>query len=323
MSFEYILDKISSATISEYPFPHIEINSVFTEADFKAICSSPEIKIPAAKDDEELFERLFSSGYRVVEFPGCTTDYAEYLSWHRNKVKSQRSNTSCEGFGVVVRLEQIASDIVRDLYRFVRSDELASTIGRCFGVDIDACRYDAGIQKYMDGYEISPHPDLRRKAATFMVNLNPNPDSEQVDHHTYLMKFRDEWSYVEHFWKHNPNVDRCWVPWGWCDTVKKHVANNSMVIFAPSHDSLHAVRAEYNHLAYQRTQLYGNLWYEHVDVETRVRWEDLVVKSSLSQAPSKGARVLDKMRRIFTRNRGNSFKSSSRDGLNQLTESKK
>ena len=55
------------------------------------------------------------------------------------------------------------------------------------GVDIE---YDAGIQKYLDGYEISPHPDIRRKLLTFMVNINPSNSSESNNHHTHIQSFK-------------------------------------------------------------------------------------------------------------------------------------
>ena len=43
---------------------------------------------------------------------------------------------------------------------------------------------------------------------------------------------------------------------GLCETVKKQCRNNSIVIFAPNDDTLHAVKADYNHLKYQRTALW-------------------------------------------------------------------
>ena len=322
MLFNYILEKISDGEIEQVPFPHLEITDLFEADHLTQIINSPEIKVPAASDDEGQFEKLFSAGYRVVEFPGCTTDYREYLAWHQDKSVSRKSNSACEGYGVVLRLEESKSQIIHELREFLVSNELARVVADVFEIPMENCKYDAGIQKYMDGYEISPHPDIRRKAATFMVNLNPNPDSEAMDHHTHLMEFRDEWKYVEKFWEFNPSVDRCWVPWDWCESVKQQVANNSMVIFAPSHKTMHAVKANYDHLGHQRTQLYGNLWYNHVDVDTRIRWEDLVVDSTYDARPSTKSRVLRKLGRIFSRNRGVSFKSSARDGLNSVTVKK-
>ena len=38
-----------------------------------------------------------------------------------------------------------------------------------------------------------------------------------------------------------------------------------MIIFNPDNNppTLHAIRLNYNHLKYQRTQIYGNLMYKH------------------------------------------------------------
>ena len=60
------------------------------------------------------------------------------------------------------------------------------------GVDIE---YDAGIQKYLDGYEISPHPDIRRKLLTFMVNIKPSNSSESNNHHTHIQSFKKVFFY--------------------------------------------------------------------------------------------------------------------------------
>ena len=35
--------------------------------------------------------------------------------------------------------------------------------------------------------------------------------------------------------------------------------NNSIVLFKPDIDTLHAIKLDYNHNKFQRTQLYGNL----------------------------------------------------------------
>jgi hypothetical protein len=48
--------------------------------------------------------------------------------------------------------------------------------------------------------------------------------------------------------------------------VKQQTENNSIVIFSPRWDTMHAIRAHYDHLVTQRTQFYGNLWYETSDV---------------------------------------------------------
>ena len=41
-------------------------------------------------------------------------------------------------------------------------------------------------------------------------------------------------------------------------TVQQSI-NNSIVLFAPNIDTLHAIKMQYDHNKFQRTQLYGNL----------------------------------------------------------------
>jgi hypothetical protein len=163
---------------------------------------------------------------------------------------------------MTLRLTEARTDIIRELKAFLESEAFNRALAEKFGLPFEETHADNGIQKYLDGYEISPHPDVRRKALTYMVNINPHRDAEARDHHTHYMKFKDRYAYIEQFWAGNPDVDRCWVPWTWCDSVSEQRANNSIVIFAPGDDTLHAVKASYDHLGAQRTQLYGNLWYK-------------------------------------------------------------
>ena len=58
---------------------------------------------------------------------------------------------------------------MRPIKKFERKNEQEK-----FGIEYQNCNIDGGIQKYLDGYELSPHPDIRLKAATFMVNINPD-----------------------------------------------------------------------------------------------------------------------------------------------------
>ena len=51
VNFQYILDKIRSASISHEPYPHLYIDNLFSEADFQAITSSQDIKVAPASDD--------------------------------------------------------------------------------------------------------------------------------------------------------------------------------------------------------------------------------------------------------------------------------
>jgi hypothetical protein len=182
------------------------------------------------------------------------------------------------GFGITLRLLEPKTDVVRRLKSFLEREELNRALAEKFGIPFEETRADNGIQKYLDGYEISPHPDVRRKALTFMVNINPHQDSEELNHHTHYLTFKDRYRYVREFWARNPNLERSWVPWTWCETVAVQTDNNSIVLFSPADDTMHAVKASYDHLKAQRTQLYGNLWYKdrHQGLKT-VWWPSLDV----------------------------------------------
>jgi hypothetical protein len=172
---------------------------------------------------------------------------------------------------------QPQSSAITELTKFLNSIEFQEALAEKFGIALDDVFYDAGIQKYLDGYEISPHPDTRKKALTYMVNVNPHSQSEVVDHHTHYLKFLPEFEYVQAYWDGHPELDRCWVPWTWCKTEKVQRANNSIVIFSPNNSTMHAVKTQYDHLKSQRTQLYGNLWYHKSPAKTGPEWEDFVI----------------------------------------------
>jgi hypothetical protein len=278
MSFDYLLDKVRSAPTESLPYKHIYIEDFFSPDHLAAIISAPEIKLTGVASDQQLFESLFANGYKIIDFPGCITDRDVYMNWHKAKDRSRvQNNSACEGFGVTVRLTEPRSAILNELLGFMASDEFENALVDRFGIDQSNVRRDFGIQKYLDGYEISPHPDIRQKALTYMVNINPSELSESSDHHTHYLKFRPKYKYVQAYWEGNQDVNRCWVPWEWCETIKTQTANNSIVIFSPNDETMHGVKANYDHLKTQRTQLYGNLWYKELDVKPGPEWEDFTI----------------------------------------------
>lgn len=286
MTFAYLLDKIRDAAWLEEPFRHIEIDNLFSADHFAEITAAREIALRPAADDRALFGALFDAGYKIIDFPGCITDREAYMQWHSDKsLRHNFSNSSCEGFGMTLRLLQPATPIIAELNTFLKSQELWIVLARKFGLGPKGATFsvDVGIQKYLDGYEISPHPDIRRKALTFMVNINPSHGAEDEDHHTHYLRFKKEYRYVQAYWEGNPDKDRCWVPWAWCETAKVQRKNNSIVIFSPGDHTLHAVKASYDHLPSQRTQLYGNLWYRNVQPTVTPAWENFVVGQASQQ----------------------------------------
>jgi hypothetical protein len=279
--FSYLIEKINKTELSIEPFSHIYIENFFTDADFESIIKSPEIATPSVSSDQELIDELQDRGYKIINFPGCITSSSEYIRWHSTKNKNTKTHSACEGFGMVMRLFEKKTPILKELNEFLLSEEFNRAIAERFNIVLSGCKIDGGIQKYLDGYEISPHPDIRKKAATYMVNINPSDTSVVADHHTHYLKFKASKEYVSKFWESNTEYDRDWVPWDWCKTIKQQNKNNSIVIFSPSNDTIHAVKADYDHLITQRTQLYGNIW--HLTSETKpLNWEQLQIPKIVS-----------------------------------------
>lgn len=301
-NFDYLIDKIKDAAFENIPFKHIYIDDFFSEDHFREIIESSEISSPIAGNDRELIDGLTGKGFKPISFPGCVTDIQKYISWHEGGKKAAH-HSACEGFGMAFRLYEFPSEILKELNDFLASSAFNSAIAEKFEIKFDDCVIDGGIQKYLDGYEISPHPDIRKKAATFMVNINPSEESERLDHHTHYLKLKKPYAYVEEFWVGNQNVDRAWVPWEWAETVKQQSKNNSIVLFSPSDDTLHGVKASYNHMKTQRTQLYGNLWYKTNPASKTLEWEQLDLTNKVSVGlKRKVARMIPKgMRGLLRR----------------------
>lgn len=278
--FGYLIAKIQAADFVEHPFRHIYIKKFFNPQHFQEIVTSPEVALRQARDDQDLLHILHDTGYQAITFPGTTTNLKEYIRWHKERDPRRHTNVeTCEGLGVTLRLNRYkCGSTLGQLNTFFASAEFLAALHEKFSLDNTKTYVDNGLQKYLDGYEISPHPDIRSKVLTYMININPAQESEHIDFHTHYMQFIPQRDYVKHYWRGNAEVDRCWVPWEWCETIKMQRKNNSIVVFAPADDTLHAVRAAYNHLETQRTQFYGNLWLRDVGLKGKPSWRDYEIR---------------------------------------------
>ena len=262
--FDYLLDKIASARFCDEPFRHLDLSDFLSAEHLRAIITDPQVDVPQASTLTEMFGHLDAAGFETIGFPGCITSREDYAEWLAGNLETKYHGAT-EGCGMVLRLAHFRSDILKAFHAFVHSNEFVAVLTEKFNIT-SAVRIDGGIQKYLHGYEISPHPDIRSKALTWMLNLNPHPAADMQDHHTHYMSLRTPWRFISEYWRGNPHVERDWLPWNWCETHKQQRLNNSMVIFSPDNDTLHGVRAHYDHLQGQRTQLYGNLWYDTPDL---------------------------------------------------------
>lgn len=275
--FDYLLEKLDLSEKLHDPFTHIEIKDFFSKEHFKEIISSKEINI-SSSGDVDLFDKLRFAGWKPIEFPGATTEVTKYLK-NRSGVQNKKLTMEdpVEGEGVVMRL-YAKSEFLGRLDEFFASKRWLDLVARKFDIEVETI-YDGGIQKYLDGYEISPHPDIRKKACTWMININPSDNSEMADIHTMYNSFKKEFNHIYEFWDKNKDIQRAWVPWNWVDVVKRQVSNNSIVLFSPHSKSLHSVKASYDHNLFQRTQIYGNLWYEN-DSSKKSTWHELEGRKS-------------------------------------------
>jgi len=273
--FQYIIDKIMNANFETIPFKHLYIEDFLSTEHLELLNQSEQVKFDLCDTTENLITKLKETGYKQQTFPGCTTSVKDYLEWYNNnQINNLYNGDIVEGFGMAWRLMTIRSQDVQDLINFLNSDVFHTALHSKFKIS-KATRVSTKIQKYLTGYEISPHPDIRSKALTYLININTEDQAEDMDIHTHLLKFRRDYNGVYDYWENNTNIDRCWVPWDWCKTVKKVNKNNSLVMFAPSNDTLHAVKLDYNHLPFQRTQLYGNLWFKDTVKAKSAYYQDL------------------------------------------------
>lgn len=287
--FDYLLGKIQSAKFENEPFKHLEITNFLKEKHFTHITELDTITT-SGENDRELINSIKENGYEQVSFPGTFNTVEDYIS-HRNGTAQNEDFDTIENKGIVFRLSEYNDPLLEDLFGLFNSKKFLKCVTDKFGLSQEefevsnsdfkreAEGLDLGIQKYLDGYEISPHPDIRKKALTWMLNLNPNNKSKEMNHHTHYLELKDAKKYIKEYWKHNTSQDRCWLPWEWCHTRKRQVENNTIVLFSPSFDTLHGVKTDYDHLETQRTQLYGNLWYENVEIEGKPEWDDFLISA--------------------------------------------
>jgi hypothetical protein len=263
-NFYYLIEKLEKAEFISEPFDHLEIENFLSEEHFNIINSDSQIHFEEQSSHNQLRETLKSKSYKPIPFPGCTTnedEYYELLNTNRlSEIKEANPESTIDGLGIAYNLVDIKNSFIKDLIEFLNSPIFQGTLRSKFGIN-NQTYITTRIQKYVTGYEISPHPDTRRKALTYLLNINKDDSAEGLDIHTGLLKFKDDYSFIADYWDKNPNKDRSWVRWDWCNIEKTISKNNSIVLFKPSNYSLHCVKLDYDHLPLQRTQIYGNLMF--------------------------------------------------------------
>lgn len=271
MKYDYLIEKIQKASFFTEPFEHLLIEDFFNEEHFSLFQKDKQIHPESAISNEHLRQILRNNKYAPINFPGCTiSEEAYFNSLKERKVKitnnghyDKELNKILEGFGITYKLNEIRSKEINEIVTFLSSKRFKEVLDKKF--NLSNTRVHIGIQKNLTNYEISPHPDIRQKALTFLLNINSeiSDDIGFENFNTKMLKFKKEKEHVYSFWNNNPKIQRCWVPWEWCEVIKTIKNNNSLLMFRPSNKTLHAVRLKYDHLKTQRTQIYGNLMFNN------------------------------------------------------------
>lgn len=262
-----------SAQIINEPFPHLDINNFLSEEHLKIILTDNQIHFNIIDNNDNLYKTLIQNDWKIQNFPGCISNWEEYK-------KKIISINPVENIGITFRLNSYKNMIINQLMIFMNSDIFHNTLKKKFNINQDT-KIISAIQKNLTGYEISPHPDSREKCLTYLLNINNNIEIEKEDCHTHLLEFKKEYNYVTKIWENGEKkFNRCWVPWNWCNTIKTMNKNNTMLIFKPDNNppTLHAIRLKYNHLKYQRTQIYGNLMFKNHPRYINTNYKDLIEK---------------------------------------------
>ncbi len=272
--FKYLSEKVLNTEFEDSPFKHLFIEDFLSKEHFELIINDPQIHWDETSNTEELISKLFEKNYIIQKFPGCITDVYEYINRYKNNdFPTGRKGNPVESFGITFRLKSIQNQFIKKLVDYLNGDEFKLALTSKFDIKVNT-RIITAIQKNLSHYEISPHPDVREKSLTYLLNINKDESVDDAQVHTHLLKFKEEWSFIPEYWKTNLSKNRCWVPWEWCETGKICNKNNSIVLFAPGVDTLHAIKMQYDHNKFQRTQLYGNLM-EIGNIVPQMNWKEL------------------------------------------------
>lgn len=277
--FSYLIAKIESASFKISPFKHIYIENFLDDEHYERLLSSDQIRHIKSKNDNLFYQNITKAGYKVVNFAGSTTNWDEFSAWRKTGKAPSYKHPLCESAGVTFRLFEYKDQFLSDLNKFMHSDEFNAALAAKFDMSLvgDQLSWDAGIQKYTDGYELAPHPDTKNKALTYLWDVTPPHLSGT--HFTEYFSFKERYRYVAEFWERNDDIETCWVPWSWVKKEFVQDKSNSIVIFKPASDTLHGIKARFEHLDSQRVQCYGNLWFNNCPPLQRCEAEALDLRS--------------------------------------------
>ena len=274
--FNYLSEKILGAEFTDDPFPHLEIENFLSKEHLNIVVNDRQIHFEEQTDNINLLKTLQDKKYIIQQFPGCCTDPQDYLNRLEKDIWPQDiKGTPIESYGITFRLSSYENIKVENLINYLNGEEFKYALEEKFNIT-EGNSIITAIQKNLTKYEITPHPDTKRKALTYLLNINKDDSIEGYDVHTHLLKFKKEYEHIYKIWDDCKELDRCWVPWNLCHSTKTVRKNNSIVLFSPTSHTLHAVKLDYPHLEFQRTQIYGNLMYKNRTIQPSMDYKTLL-----------------------------------------------
>lgn len=282
--FDYLLDRVRDAEWVSEPFPHLEIYPFLSDEHLHDLVTDPDVTLPPFNSSRHLIKTLMTRGYEVQQFPGSITSIPTYLEELEKLPCHSREESialnEMVGRGLTMRLKETKSDVSGSktysrLLAFMNSEDWRDALLNKFNITRETTIFSA-IQKYLKKYIISPHPDHKTKALTYVMNINRDEEAAaRAEAGTNLFAIDPNNQWVERVWK-NCTFERAWIPWQWARRAKTINENNNMLVFSPHESSLHGIHLDYDHLQWQRTQLYGNAFYRHANGGVDVQWQTLL-----------------------------------------------
>ena len=232
---EYIIKKIENAEIIVKPFPHIIIHNFIEDHDLKNIIENIEI------DNLNEIEKK----YKKVHYPGA-------------KLINEEITNRPTGIGLVYSLKDEYLNNNIELNTILSSKDFKQVLFKKLNISKNIDGWNVyQINKDLNGYEISPHPDITGKVITYQINLS---NTNILDNYELGTKFHTIKPECLKFIKElSKKKTRPWGKWEWFDKGKSiPYKQNTFMAFAPSDISYHSVKLEnYPQEKYQRTMLRG------------------------------------------------------------------
>lgn len=210
------------------------------------------LTLPIVATREELRLELFDKGWVPISYPGA-------IEGNRGSNLLSRPT----GKGLVYKLADKCADkpdgIRTQLHNFLvgKDSQVANVLLAKFGLEVNSGWNTYEYNKDLNGYEISPHPDVSGKLVTYQLNLAKDEKLARYNLATRLLKLKLD--HYDDVTKLSKTRDRPWGLWEWFNEITSvPFVGNTFFTFAPSDNTYHAVKLqEYPENEQQRTMIRG------------------------------------------------------------------